>query len=591
MSLTRALALATVVLAGTARVASGEDAEDEPDTKDADAAHEAPVAAEPSAKQNLSGHDQGTKKTANLFEKDRFFVDKVDDAKTEKGTLIQGSLSSSSLLYTERGDAYAGTTTMDPVQNAAVFSRVYTELRLQTDFRHISGQPSRWDARADVRARVVTSPENGSTSSVDANHVQSGFRGTNEYDIRELWLFRSGKRTDLVFGRQLVPDLGGVKLDGVRFDYASSRKLTLLGFGGLYPMRGSRSLSTDYPVLRGNQGEPGGRFVGTGGLGAAYRTESTYGALGAVVLAPFSVEQPRVFVTSTGYYRSGSAFDVYHFALVDLYGQQGAGLTNLSAGVNYRPGPRLRVTASVNRVDVDTLAAQANAYLTEASVDGGGANVVQNETYFRRLATNAGRVGVSAGLGRFQRFELSTAISYRYRNSVSIPVGDMTGMTSVIGLQGTRGLEVWASAVDRRSVAGLRLGGDVVRTVALGGDNTIAFNRSEILAIRAFASRALANGHGEWEAEASYTTTVDSASGYNCSTLYTCYGSSEGAFLQALGNIYYRINRDWFVLGTLGLTRQMITSVPVDAMGMIQPRAPDPPITGITMFFRAAYRF
>jgi hypothetical protein len=50
-------------------------------------------------KQNLSGRDEGTDKKPSSFEKDRFFVDKVDTEATEKGTLIQGSLSSSSFLY------------------------------------------------------------------------------------------------------------------------------------------------------------------------------------------------------------------------------------------------------------------------------------------------------------------------------------------------------------------------------------------------------------------------------------------------------------------------------------------------------------
>src|SRR5689334_7175799 len=45
-------------------------------------------------KQDLSGHDLGTTKKENVFERDRFFVDKTDTAKTEKGTLVQGSITS-----------------------------------------------------------------------------------------------------------------------------------------------------------------------------------------------------------------------------------------------------------------------------------------------------------------------------------------------------------------------------------------------------------------------------------------------------------------------------------------------------------------
>jgi len=537
-----------------------------------------PEKAEPFVKQNLSGHDLGTSKKENLFEKDRFFVDKVDSAKTAKTTLIQGSLQSSTLLFTETGGPYSTVMGNTLGTNEAQFSRVFTELRLQTDFRHLAG--SRWEARADLRARVVNTPDEVTADSMDPNRIQSGFNGSNEYDVRELWLFRSGKRSDVFFGRQFISDLGAVKFDGLRVDYASTRRLTFIGFGGLYPLRGSRSITTDYQPLKDDNGAPAGRLVGAGGFGGAYRTINSYGAIGGVALVPFSSERPRVFVTSTGYLRSGATLDVYHFALVDLYGSQGAGLTNLSFGTNYKPGPRLRLTASVNRVDVDTLAVQANAFLANPE----NQPIVQNETYFRRLATNVGRVGLSAGLGRFQRFELSLQAAYRYRPGVAIPQGDGTaGTVQEINLQGNKGVDLFAQFIDRRSIKDLRLGLDLSRSFGIG---EVAFNRSEILSARVFAGRELKNGHGEWEGEVSYTTTKDSASGIDCANIYTCYGSSTGALIHAAANLYYRINRDWFVLGHLAVTRQTLTY----NGGAGGPKE-DPAVTGIMAFFRAAYRF
>ena len=539
-------------------------------------------------KQNLSGHDMGTQKKANQFEKDRFFVDKVDSEKTEKTTLIQGSLQSTSLLFTESGGNYNGT---DLGPNDARFNRMFTELRLQTDFRHLSG--GRWDARVDARARVINSPDEVVTGmcknaamqsipcSMDPNHVQGGFNGTNEYDIRELWLFRSGKRSDIFFGRQFIADLGAVKFDGLRIDYASSRTLTLIGFAGLYPLRGSRSITTDYQPLKADDGSSAGRLVGAGGFGGAYRTINAYGTIGGAFLYPLSSEQPRVFVTSTGYLRNGATLDIYHFALVDLYGSQGAGLTNLSLGGNYKPNPRLRLTGSLNRVDVDTLAVQANAFLAEPE----NAPIVQNETYFRRLATNVARVGVSAGLGRFQRFELSFQAAYRYRPGVAIPQGNGTaGTVQSINLQGNKGVDLYASFVDRTSFKDLRLGIDLSRSFGVG---EVAFNRSEILSLRAFGGRELKNGHGEWEGEIGYTTTKDSASGIDCVTIYTCYGSSTGGIFNAGANLYYRYNRDWFLLGHLAVSRQTLTYNGKLAV----PPSDDPAVIGVMAFFRAAYRF
>ena len=532
-------------------------------------------------KQNLSGHDLGTNKKENLFEKDRFFVDKVDTRKTENKTLVQGSLASSSLFYTESGGELGAM--QGP--NAAKFSRYYTELRLQTDFRHISG--GRWEARVDARARLVPTPDDA-PNSTDPTRIQSGFNGRNEYDLRELWLFRSGKRTDFFLGRQFVPDLGGVKFDGLRLDYASSRKLTLIGFGGLYPVKGSRSIDSDYVDLRTEQGTKVGKLVGAGGFGGAYRTMNSYGAIGGVALVPFAGESPRIFATSTGYLRSGSTLDVYHFALVDLVSSIGAGITNLSAGLNYKPGPRLRLTANFHRVDVDTLNVQANAFLNDP--EPGAPTVIQNETYLKRLATNQARGGVSAGLGELQRFEITLQGAYRWRPSVALDAAN--GMMSFT-LPETKGVDLYAAITDRRSIKDLRLGLDVSRSFAIGN---VAFQRSEIFGIRASAARELKNGHGEWEAEVAYTTTRDKAAGIICTagapTPATCFGSSNGAILSIGGNLFYRINRDWMAMGTLFLTRQTLTHNDVDpAMPMVAVPKTDPAISGIMGFARVAYRF
>ena len=86
-------------------------------------------------KQDLTGHDLGTTKRQTTFERDRFFVDKVDSDKTEKATLIQGSLTLSTFLYTETGGNYAGGM---QGSDGATYSRYYGDLRLQTDFRHIA---------------------------------------------------------------------------------------------------------------------------------------------------------------------------------------------------------------------------------------------------------------------------------------------------------------------------------------------------------------------------------------------------------------------------------------------------------------------
>jgi len=597
-SLVTALVLAGAIVAPRAALADDEEAEEEEDEEEDEEEEEEEDTgpAKPQAKQggsttgdfvkqDLSGHDLGTNKKANEFEKNRFFVDKVDTKKTEKGTLIQGSLASSSFAYAETGGNYPnqpGVTT-GPGSNAAAYNRLFTELRLQTDFRHISG--SRWEARVDARSRFVNSGGNTGLSA-DPNRIQSGYNGTNEYEIRELWAIRSGKRSDIIIGRQFITDLAAVKIDGLRIDYAQSEKLTLLGFGGLYPVRGSRSLTTDYIPLRDQAGNKQGSIVAAAGFGGAYRTSSMYGSLGGVALLPVGAGGPRVFATSNGYYRAGPQLDIYHYGLLDVIGAQdgnnasGVRLTNASLGANYKPSQRLRLTASFNRTDTDTLNAQARGFLDGGDV---ASTSVINESaiYITRLSTNHARAGVSAALGAVQRFELSTSVGYRYRPDITLTAPDGV---STATLKAAQGVDVFASFIDRRSIKDARIGFDISRTFGIGA---IPYQRTELLAARLFVGRAIADGRGEWEAEVNYATTKDVNAGTNCmvGTLDTCFGSTTNTIISAGGTAFYRINNDWMVLGTVNVARQatnvLIMNVP----------SVDPGIIGFTGYVRIAYRF
>ena len=538
-------------------------------------------------KQDLNGHDLATTKKENQFERDRFFVDKTDSDKTAKGTLVQGSLTSTTFGYYETGGTIAPAGAGVP--SASQFSRMFTDLRLQTDFRHIGA--GRWDARVDVRGRVVNDPDNNTAGFTPGSttNVQSGFLGQNELEIKELWLLRNGVRSDLFFGRQFIPDLGGVKIDGLRIDYASSTRFTLLGFGGLYPIRGSRSITTDYQPLQSNPAADGsrssaGRFTGSGGFGAAYRTPDAYGSFGGVALVPLSSESPRIFGTSTGYWRYGTKLDFYHFAVLDLLGSNAvnAGLTNLSVGVNYKPDQRLRGTLSFNRVDTETLNVQAQAFLSNPDAQ---FNAIQNEAYLQRIATNEGRASLSAGLGELQRVEITAAVTYRYRGEVDLSAPpQMAGAPAPVTakLPAAQGVEVYGAITDRHSFKDLRLGIDASRIFGVG---SVTYQRTSSLSLRASAARELADGHGEWEAEVAYNSTKDDSAGMMCGDITTCSGAAQSTILSVGGNLYYRFNRDWFGMVSAFLNRTSITHV--DVTGSTS----DPTVTGLTGFLRIAYRF
>jgi hypothetical protein len=574
-----------------AAVADDDDEEEEEDDEGEDEGKSKPSSSaksssssKPFKKQNLTGHAIDDK-AENEFEKDRFFVDKVDTKQSAKSTLVQGALTSTTFGYREAGGTIAPVDAGVPSNSP--FSRVFTDLRLQTDFRHIAG--GSWDARIDTRGRFVADPGSQTPNYTPATNSssQSGLLGENELEIRELWIARSGKRTDVFLGRQFIPDLAGIKFDGVRFDYAQSSKFTLLGFGGLFPLRGSRSITTDYIPLKSQPDSmtgiraDAGRLTGAGGFGAAYRTPNAYGSFGGVALVPFDAEQPRIFGTSTGYWRYGPKVDFYHFAVLDLLGSAGLQLTNLSAGLNYKPDQRLRGTLSFHRVDTETLNVQAQAFLNDPDLN---ANIIQNEAFISRIAQNQARASLSAGLGPLQRFELTVAASYRYRDAFTL-VSPVVNNPVRVSLPPGKSIEIYGGLLDRRSFKNLRLGVDGTRIFRVGD---VAFQRTSALALRGYVARELASGKGEWEAEVAYTNTKDDLAGVTCnaaSMLDSCFGAAKAGILSMGGNLYYRVNRNWFAMGNLFLNRYNITSFD----GMMA--SVDPTVYGVSGFGRVARRF
>jgi hypothetical protein len=511
-------------------------------------------------------------------DEDRFFVDKVDDGKEDE-TLWQGSLTSTSFLHRET----AGLSTIGAadVDNAGP-ARWFTDLRAQLDARHIGG--GTWDFRFDGRARLVGDLANGNGGLGDPDPQSGSFSG-NEYEIRDMYIVHGTQRTDLFVGRQTVLDLAGVKIDGARLDYAKNERWTYLGFAGLYPVRGSRSITTDYPQGVDAMGQPSKRVMPVaGGLGAAYRTQSTYGALGAVTIVPLAddiatgtLEEPRAFVTSNGYYRQSSSLDVFHYLVLDVVGAAGFAVTNGTLGVNWRPQPRLHVNANVNHIDTETLQVQAQTALEDPDTRDVG--VVQNNVTVQRIASDNARVSVSAALGRTMRWEITAAGAVRQRPEITLQADE--GGTDQIIPQARSG-EIFFQAVDRHFYGDMRLALSFVRIFGLG--ENAAKSTSQIF--RATANRDFADGKAEMEASLAYQGSVDENREVCAVTdINTCYGSSEVSTIAASGTAFYRLRRDWFAMGTLDLARIKLTTL---EGGMAQA---NPAILSTTFFVRLAYRF
>ncbi len=519
---------------------------------------------------------------AQADERDRFYVDKDDEDRDK--TLWQGSLTSSSFYYTESGVDGTPYGPGEPPANGSPSARMWTELRAQLDGRHLKG--GRWDARIDARARVVPNPY--PQDGADPARPQSGMFGANEYELRELYLVRGGRRSDLFFGRQVIADLGAIKIDGVRLDYAKNRRWTYLGFAGLYPQRGSRSIATDYPRGIDKANLPTGRVLpAAGGFGGAYRTQNSYGALGAVAIVPTSrdggyggtgtYERPRVYVTANGYWRRSPALDVWHYLIVDLYGSAGTSATNASGGLQWKPSPRLRFQLWANHLSTEALNVQVRDQLENEVIQNG---VVVNNVKVQRIGTTAGRASVSALLGKGRRFELTAALQGRRRPDVVLEGGTVDQT-----LPAAKSLDLHVQAVDRGFYGGVRLEGTFIRTIGLGD---ASYARSTAQIVRLGGSRELKGGKAQVMGDVAWVTTADDNATMQClpGQVTTCYGSANSTALQANAAGYYRWKRDWFVTGALGVGTQKLTVTNLAGGGVPQATT----LIG-QAFVRVGYRF
>ena len=208
----------------------------------------------------------------------------------------------------------------------------------------------------------------------------------NEYDLRELCLIRNGERTDVTIGRQYVLDLAAVKSTVSASTTRARRQLTTsasqaLSVPGL-ALDHDRLVDLKAPT---DGRQPAGSSAPAGSAPRIERRRPT--AHSAVSRRSVGGGAPRVFGTANGYWRVNPKLDIYHYALIDLVSVVRRAAHEPTGGVNYKPTQRLRMTASYNRVDTETLNIQAGAYL-----DTQGTNqTVNNEAFVARLATNEAR--------------------------------------------------------------------------------------------------------------------------------------------------------------------------------------------------------
>jgi hypothetical protein len=492
--------------------------------------------------------------------------DEEETRREKRRTKYDIRLTSTTFGYREAGDV--GTPVMPGTaqpENASPINRLFTDARAQVTAKHVSG--SKWDYRLDTRFRLNnTGPltSNRLDPEDETLRTQSGLFGDREIDVRELYLRRNGRQTDWLVGRQMVLEIAATKIDGIRFEYEKDKIWRLIGFGGFYPTRGSRSIVDDYPHQAPDPAGADPLAVGPRvlpvavGGGGAYRYKKSHGAIGAAAILPLAeeqvggqIEKPRVFVTSNGYWRRSTKLDVYHYLVFDL---EGAGVQNRETsdpckgrcrnvllGANWHPRWSLRVSASLSQVDTETLNVQAKTRLEEPDTGAGAGARIQSNVEVLRIASQAARLGVSSSF-KDMRFEVSVNGRLRRRPAFTVTGTDGTPFV----FPESQAAELSLGLVDRHSFKGFRLFGNVSSIFGVGDRN---LNRTAAKIARVGGSRVFRGGRGELEVDVSYVASEDDNQGAAATTCLPgtlspldCYGTSSVKTAQAGSLVFYQLS-------------------------------------------------
>mgnify|MGYP003631510182 CR=1 FL=1 len=534
--------------------------------------------------------DDGTKPP--FYEADR------ESKEDKKKTGFSGNVTSSSFYFTESARASAAIGEAEPLENASVTDRVFTDLRLQLAADHIKGgnldfkldfrgrkQLDRCDGRIRAATEVPVLPP------TTCEAAQSGTFGGDELHLREAHLTYRGRDYDMSLGRQVVPEVASVRFDGVRVEQHKGKSWKYMGFAGLYPRRGSRDLRADYAKVPSDVMDPASAksrlLPVVAGASGSYRRERIYGSIGVAGILPRGneiatglAESDRFFVTSNGYWQQSDKTDIYHFIVLDVAGNQGASISNFSVGASHRPTTATRLFARINRVDTETL--NVNAQQRLVPVDPAASAAIQNNWYVSRVAQESGELGGTASF-RQNRFALSASGTLRRRPEITL----VQTNEDLLVLEMAQALDIRLQLVDRHSYKDFRVGASVTRSSGFGDDN---LDRSQSTLGSLELSRDLAGGKGEFEINVNYLNSADQSQALSCgigqADFLECFGTSESTSYSAGGVVFYRPKRNWFAMGMANVASQKLTTA-----NAAEVKEPQPSVLMLTAFLRLGYRF
>ncbi len=426
----------------------------------------------------------------------------------------------------------------DAPDDASPVRRFFGDARLELRADRVGGGSLRFDGRI----RETTS-----------ERYQAGAGAGAEYELRAAFYRRALGGSELRVGRLVVDAVGATRLDGVAVERRLAAAWSATLFGGAYPQRGSRSITTDYAAIREAGAATGAPLVPiVGGGGLSYRRPSLYGDLGVGgihvlqdVPGAAGVAASRVFTSASGYWRPAPWIDAYHYGVLEVAGAGDVRLTNGSLGVDGFPVPALKLALTAHHVDTELLEISARNVLEDP--DPAAMGVVQNDAAVVRVSQDLARAGVSLALAQ-ARFELSASGGLHRRPAIDVPLAD----GGVVAFPAASMAEATLAVLDRRSFAGLRV---ALSGSALGPIGDQAPSRSRGVAARLVVSRAGERGDVELDLVAQRFSDLGPRTG--CTTLdpLACHGTARSTAAQVGGLLTLRAGSEWLLLidGHLGV--------------------------------------
>lgn len=489
-------------------------------------------------------------------------------------------LTLSSFVYAEVGED--GDPLLDggePLQTASPSRRVFGDLRLEFGAKRKSGEG-------------VTLEFDGRARETNRGDVQSGFRGGEEWDLRDAYLrYGLGKRA-VTLGRHRIGAADASTIDGLSYHHQNTKVWSTVLFAGLSPTRGSRSLAQDYPrgAVRydedGMTTEIGRRIIpAIAGAGASYAKPSVHGDIGVGGIIPFrrdgvegSRARPQVFLHSNGYWNTSESTTFYHYATADLASAQGAALRNLSAALRSQAATHLVLRASVHHLSNDQLRQSVVNQLEEPDTTSMG--LVQNGLTLSRVASQTVRAAASVDAAR-RRLQFTLGASARQRPNLELVLAD----GSTFQFPTSRRAELSMHILDRRSVLGLRLAAEFRLQQGLGKQD-LATSKGGVAYLE--ASRELLDGWATLQLDAAVQSLEDADRRGTCEAddPLTCFGQSKVQAAQAGLQLTVQSSKRWMFLvdGHWGVEK-------VETHDANQQPLELPLVHSLTVFARLRYRY